>query len=431
MMLVLAVLLALVGVTVAWDAKKAAVCHARINAGIKDKSLDPVKIFEGPRSKSFVYDQCMAQNWLVSIYHKNNALYKKWAQREQLKVGLEDVMLRDSLKKCLQKYAAKQFWGNELQFILDSYKLMQDNPKDQTARTRACEILDVYGFEASSKEANLAYKKRINLVQKVMPKLWGELKLKYKIDTLQKEEKKAALKLANNELIKFDEKKKALCLADPAKVDAKKAFKEGYGDVKSMILRGGFPTFWGSNTFKECTNAQDVARDLASFSNVQSNFCKEESNAYWNSGDKKRKQETIKSIQEGWKNKCKENPDFDPKSLKVRRVQAPVRDEFQRNNRQKPMAPRTPKVKDNGKVPPPPEKKGLPEVPPTGPKPPVPSRKSGPPPKKGGPPPKKGLPKVTPPTSPNPRPKPPVPSKKSGPPRRTGNPKAPPKKSRN
>jgi hypothetical protein len=434
MKLLLAVLLALVGVTVAWDTKKAAACVIRINKGIQDKSLDPETLFKPMgRYKSFVYDQCMAQNWLVSIYHTDNKRYKIWAKKEQLKVGLEDVMLRDSLKKCLQKYAKKGFWDNELQFILDSFKLMRENPKDKTGRTRACEILDVYGFEAAPKEANLAYKKRIKLIQNVMPKVWGEIKVKYNVDSLQKKEKKAALKLAHQELVKYDKKKKGLCLADPAQVDAKQAFKEGYEDVKSMIVRGGFPTFWGSDIFKECKNAEDVARDLGSFSSIQSNFCKDESTTYFKTPeDKTRKQATINAIQQGWKNKCKENPDFDPKKIELKRVQAPVRDEMRRNNRQKPMPPRTPKVQGNGKAPPPPPKKksgpqgqGLPKVNPSPNPPPVPNPPSK---KKSGPPPsKKGLPKVNPPPSPRSGPKPPAPGKKSGPPRRKGNPKAPPR----
>lgn len=267
---------------------------------IKTQYQPAAKVADLGKQAELVFQSCTDNGWLSQLYYRNRKQYTKWAKREDLVLGMEEIWSKPALRQCLLSYARAQFWDdatNALQALTAWKGLAGTGGTPALRRKRACEIMIRFIVNPSnqngapdSEQANISFEQRQKILKALLPNAPKDTKFE-KLDTTT-----------------------TLCTAETGDVGPT-TFDEAIEAVTALI-RSNLAPFFVSEQWRACKGSSDVAKDMASFDMLQQQFCAAEKTAF-TAGDALRKSQTLRQVHQDWMNKCKTDPDFDPDKLPI------------------------------------------------------------------------------------------------------------------
>jgi hypothetical protein len=252
--------------------------------------------------KVYTEEACNAEGWLRQFYNDptQKSRYYTWVEKEQTKLGWEDIFAHKGLYKCLLKARTIGFDPEQVLAIpeFDAFKAISSEP---IRWQKGCEIYKK--FIASNGAEN------INIEQSMTQKI--EEVFKPGGVVCQPQAQPQGLVVPNT--IFVDARNEAMSLVNSGtyaqkKPDPKK--KPGMPGEK----KAGLPGFMTSEFFRDCLGSASVEAEIRSFDAISRRFCQDEAQSY-STRPKKQKKQTRALIKTFWRNACKKNPNYDKTQL--------------------------------------------------------------------------------------------------------------------
>jgi hypothetical protein len=212
-------------------------------------------------------EACRAENWLTWFYLADRPMYNEWVAKEQMGLGVDEVLAHAKLRACLKAFMYTEFSAENLIF-LDELGLFRTIASRDVRAQKACELWTTFVAETAKTQVNIGAPTRVAIGTSL-----------------------------------------SQCPAPGAYRDAIKAdvFDAAETDIISLIRSDTFRRFIKSKQFQECVHKGVVDKEIRNYAAIQGLFCQEEENAYATRSPEKKAQ-VQKLVRAYWDRKCKTDP---------------------------------------------------------------------------------------------------------------------------